>query len=76
MIYGKNNMKYFLIIAGQDYYPQWKTKDWIKTYETLEEAQNQIKEIPNRWGDEENSYQIDGHIYDWYTIVDLKEWIT
>ena len=73
------NMKLFLLISGEDYYPQWKTEDWIKTYETLEEAQNQIKEIPNRWGDEnlhtENSYLINGHTYDWYKIVDLREWI-
>lgn len=70
-------MKPFLIIAGQDYYPQWETKDWIKTYETLEEAINQIKEIPNRFGyqDEENSYLINNHKYDWYKIVDLREWI-
>jgi uncharacterized membrane protein (DUF106 family) len=53
-------MKPFLIIAGEDYYPQWSTKDWIKTYKTLEEAQNQVKEIPNRFGrvDKENSYLI------------------
>lgn len=72
-------MKLFLLIAGENYYPQWKTEDWIKTYETLEEAQNQIKEIPNRWGDKnlytENSYLINGHTYDWYKIVDLREWI-
>ena len=60
-------------MAGDDYYPQYKTSDWIKTYETLEEAQNQVKEIPgfhHRLG-----YQIEGNTYDWYTIVDLRKWI-
>lgn len=70
-------MKFFLLLAGQDYYPQWETNDWIKTYQTLEEAQNQVKEIPNRYGyaNEENSYKINGTTYDWYKIVDLREWI-
>lgn len=68
-------MKPFLIIAGQWYYPQCKTHDWIKAYETLEEAQKQIEEIPNNEKYRESYYMIDGHAYDWYTIVDLREWI-
>jgi len=39
-------MKYFLLIAGDNYYPSGDTGDWIECYETYEEALNTITEIP------------------------------
>lgn len=64
-------MKYFLLIAGSWYYPSSSTGDWIDTFETLEEAQRKVSTgistiLPK---------VINGCEYDWYEIVDLREWI-
>jgi len=66
-------MKYFLLIAGDNYYPSGDTGDWIECYQTYEEALNTITEIPKKWPN--GQYKINDRIYDWYYIVDLKEWI-
>ena len=54
--------KPYLLIAGYNYYPSADTGDWIACYETLEEA-NIVKDDFARNRD-----------YDWYEIVDLREW--
>jgi hypothetical protein len=61
--------KYFLLIAGDYYYPMSKTKDWIGCFETKELA---LAEITTK---NEYSYYIQGSSYEWYEIVDLREWI-
>lgn len=79
-------MKYHLLIAGYNYYPQADTGDWIKTFNTREEAEATI--IQERHyrtslkgknkGEQEqthSSYIIDGTTYDWYEIIDLREWL-
>jgi hypothetical protein len=53
--------KPFLLIAGFNYYPDFGTEDWKGTYSTYEEAEKALKDI-------EHSN------YDWYRIVDLREW--
>lgn len=66
-------MKYYLLIAGNDFAPQKGTKDWIDAFETFEEAKSKVnialgfncKDI----------IAINGNQYDWYEIVDLREWI-
>ncbi len=79
-------MKFYLLIAGHSYYPQARTDDWIKCFETYEEASAQVKEIQHqreitkgkRKGELENTYKtydINDNNYDWYEIVDLVEWI-
>ena len=55
-------MKYFLLIAGDDYYPSRRLGDWIGCFETREDAYD--------------SYSMYHRERDWYKIVDLREWIT
>ena len=57
-------MKHYLLIAGDNYYPSAHTGVWISCYETEEEAKEKWEEI---------SKQKCG--YDWYEIVDLREWM-
>lgn len=64
-------MKYFLLIAGQGYYPKMGTGDWIACFETEEEAKSKVKDR----GIYPSSCLIDGCEYDWYRIVDLREWM-
>ena len=58
-------MKYFLLIAGDNYYPSHRTGDWIGCFETYQEALNQIKD----------RCVVRDREFDWYDIVDLREWI-
>lgn len=66
-------MKYFLLIAGANYYPSGDTGDWIDTFETYEEAKAEISEKENTYG--MGRYTIRGREKDWYEIVDLRKWI-
>ena len=79
-------MKYFLLLAGDKYYPQPCTDDWLGCFQTEQEARDQVKEVENkrtitrgkRKGEEEVvsvSYQIGDSKYDWFEIVDLRKWI-
>lgn len=61
--------KYFLLIAGDAYYPQSGTQDWIKTFVSEEEAESYVTKIKD-W-----KYLIQDVEYDWYTIVDLRKFI-
>jgi hypothetical protein len=54
-------MKPYLLISGYNYYPSSRTGDWIDCYETEEEARKKWEEIL--------------HNYDWYEIVDLRDWM-
>jgi len=51
--------KYYLLIAGDNYYPQFETDDWVGCYETFEEALNVARTLNK----------------DWFDIVDLRKWI-
>jgi hypothetical protein len=53
--------KPFLLIAGFNYYPDLGTEDWKGAYSTYEEAEAALKDIAL-------------NDYDWYRIVDLREW--
>jgi hypothetical protein len=64
-------MKYFLLIAGQGYYPEIGVGDWKKTFHTKEEAKAAVKKVLSR----HSGWIIDDREYDWYKIVDLREWI-
>lgn len=74
--------KPFLLIAGDSLYPRSGTKNWIGCYKTVEEIKEKIKEeehfaTSNR-GKEEyifSTCEIDGQRYDWYCIVDLRDWV-
>ena len=59
----------YLLIAGDQYYPSTGTRDWIGCFATVEEI---IQEISRE--NESLAVIIRGRPYDWYEIVDLKEW--
>jgi hypothetical protein len=78
--------KYFLLIAGHNYYPEASTGDWIGCFSTYEEAVSKVTFVEHkrmithgkRKGQEEitgRSPQIDGRNYDWWEVVDLQDWI-
>lgn len=65
-------MKPFLLIAGSWYYPSPRTGDWIDTFSSREEALQKVK--IDEYDDDK--FTIDNEVgYDWYEIVDLREWI-
>lgn len=64
-------MKYFLLIAGNGYTPGARCQDWKKTFKTKEEAEAVVERL-SEWS---ASCKYDGEYYDWYEIVDLREWI-
>jgi hypothetical protein len=81
-------MKKYLLIAGESYYPQAGTEDWIACFETRELAESQVeKTVRHKYfsrgprkgeikpGTEENFYKIGDSEYNWYEIVDLTEWM-
>ena len=64
--------KPFLLIAGYDHYPWSGTGDWKACYESYAEAREQVEVISKKGY---SLYGIDGiDNYDWYEIVDLREW--
>ena len=52
--------KPFLLIAGDNYYPHQDTGDWRGCFETYELAEAHLKTL---------------YDWDWYEIVDLREWM-
>lgn len=66
-------MKYYLLIAGSWYYPSSSTGDWIDTFETSEEAKHKVSAGIGLMG--KDAFFIDNREYDWYEIIDLREWI-
>ena len=77
--------KPFLLIAGYNCLPPSSgTSEWQGCYETKEEIKiNKISKIdplinkdkyPRSHIINDFSYEIDGQKFDWYTIVDLRDW--
>ena len=77
--------KPFLLIAGQIYYPKDGTSDWKGCFATEEEAQSKIQRIEKvkliskgkRKGEvarTEVTFNIGDENYDWYEIVDLRDY--
>lgn len=54
--------KPFLLIVGDQYYPSSGTGDWRGCFETIAEAKI-------------NLALKDPSSYDWYRIVDLRDWV-
>lgn len=65
-------MKFFILTAGDNYYPRSGTRDWIASFETIEEAEAAVTETTQSGDD---CYLIGGTIYDWYEIIDLRKWV-
>lgn len=82
--------KPYLLIAGDYQYPSDGTGDWIKCYESVAEARESIsyKDNPKFFTSGKMKGQLKsndikytigdskdpGRQYDWYEIVDLREW--
>ena len=77
--------KRFLLMAGDSYYPNAGTGDWIAVFASYEEAWAQAERIEvkrtitkgKRKGETEvvsTGWKIGKTIYDWITIVDLRRW--
>lgn len=68
--------KPFLVIMGDDYYPCKETKDWKVTFSTLTEAQNAVRIVESLATPRYKHYEFTGDSwhYDWYQIVDLRDW--
>ena len=64
--------KPYLLIAGDRYYPEAGTGDWLQCFETEEEALSLISPA------DDGTYIIKDfshyNNYDWYKIVDLRKW--
>lgn len=79
-------MNWFLLIAGDTYYPEAYTGDWIGCFPTFDEARAQVTDVVHTQiitkgankGQAQvthTSYSIKGAKYDWFEIVDLREWV-
>lgn len=77
--------KPYLLIAGYYYYPSADTGDWKGCYSTAEEAKEQIEYIDHpefftkgkmkgQLKGNDITYKIGDYVFDWYEIVDLREW--
>lgn len=60
-------------MAGDNYYPQSGTDDWIGLFDSREEARSKVKEITDA-KNKVYAYRIGDIKYDWYEIVDLYTW--
>ena len=79
--------KPFLLIAGDNYYPSGGTGDWIGKFETREEIEKNVEtryleyfftKGPRKGQLKEKArlgVTIFGIKYDWYEIVDLRDWL-
>lgn len=79
-------MKRYLLIAGDGYYPQSGTNDWVGCFENREQAEARVIKTqqhelfsrgPRKGQIKSTSeyYSVDGNQRDWYEIVDLMEWM-
>ena len=59
--------KRFLVFAGETYYPECGWYDFIKDFDTLEEAKEEIE----KFKDEKNE-EYSGECFDWAQVVDLE----
>lgn len=66
-------MKTFLLIAGYRFYPSKGTRDWVKTFETEEDAESYVSKNIELG---QSGYKLkNGDEVDWYEIIDLKKWV-
>ena len=69
--------KPYLLICGDDYDSQWQKGNWIGCYEFESEALSAVKKVEQTGGTRKFiHYEVEGddHFYDWYEIVDLRDW--
>jgi hypothetical protein len=75
-------MNMFLLIAGEQYYPDAGTGNWLGCFSTATEAERQVEKIDHYFTGEtrkhivcDTEYKINNTTYDWYRIINLNEWI-
>lgn len=71
--------KWFLLMAGADYYPAPGQGNFIKAFASHDEANTYVQDksiiLESQWGGRaDRRYEIDGIVFDWYHIVDLRPW--
>jgi hypothetical protein len=66
--------KPFLLIAGDHFYPEPGTHDWIDRFSSEDEAKEGICSISEKSCCMDGKYMIKGRAYDWYEIVNLETW--
>jgi len=64
-------MKNFLLMMGDNYYPDFGTRDWQECFETYEDALAAVEEVRLNG---RTRYIYKDHAYDWYEIEDLSNW--
>lgn len=78
-------MKRFLLTAGDGYYPQAGSDDWVDMFDTREEAERLIRieqehdyfsKGPRKGQIRETRqvYFVNDKRVDWYEIIDLENW--
>jgi len=68
-------MKWFLLIAGDHYYPEVGDGDWIGCYTTREEAENAVQQIEGKYWRYAYTVQGEDRQFNWYEIIDLRKWV-
>jgi hypothetical protein len=68
-----NEPKYFLLTAGDYHYPMSGDEDWIQTYPSREAAEKEVRRVRSRIS--RTIYLINKQKYDWYEVIDLRDWI-
>lgn len=81
-------MNFYLLTMGSWHYPQDGDKDWIGTFSSWEEARNSFTLITkdagtfelngveyNREPKVEYLHIPTNKVYDWYNIINIKEWM-
>jgi len=77
--------KPYLLIAGNAYRPSSGTDNWVECYFSVEEARQQIEYIDHpefftkgkmkgQLKSNHITYKIGDRVFDWYEIVDLRDW--
>ena len=75
----------FLLVAGDQYYPERSDGDWVGFFDTYEEALTLVAEVKEdtffsrgpRKGEVKSSktyYKVDGRKRDWYEIINIETW--
>lgn len=70
-------MKPFLLTMGYNYYPEAGTEDWKKCFETREAAEEAVLLKETYLGEPLHRQKCvyEGKEWDWYEIIDLRDWI-
>lgn len=66
--------KPFLLLAGHMEAPESSTEEWIRCYETEQDAEDAVTKVHKY---DQDLYEVEGQEgqqYDWFDIIDLRLW--